>query len=63
MFNVICVPVLIRSCRFAAAINPVMRRFSQSAPNYSPKKTMTKKKKKFPSPLFLFYLPHNRLHS
>ena len=51
MFNVICVPVLIRSCRFAAAINPVMRRFSQSAPNYSPNKTMTKK---FPSPLFLF---------
>ena len=43
MFNVICVPVLIRSCRFAAAINPVMRRFSQSAPNYSPNKTMTKK--------------------
>lgn len=48
MFNVICVPVLIRSCRFAAAINPVMRRFSQSAPNYSPNKTMTKKKKKVP---------------
>ena len=55
MFNVICVPVLIRSCRFAAAINPVMRRFSQSAPNYSPNKTMTKKK--FPSPLFLFICP------
>ena len=57
MFNVICVPVLIRSCRFAAAINPVMRPFSQSAPNYSPNKTMTKKK--FPSPLFFLSAPQS----
>ena len=55
MFNVICVPVLIRSCRFAAAINPVMRRFSQSAPNYSPIKPWQKKKKvPFASLSFLF---------
>lgn len=57
MFNVICVPVLIRSCRFAAAINPVMRRFSQSAPNYSPNKTMTKKKKSSLCLSFFFICP------